>query len=56
MKRGNLKRSKLTTGRQINDSNYIGASIVEDTPMHKDSTSNIQSTNLAQGNIDLNQH
>ena len=52
VKRGNLKRSKLATGRPVNETNYIGGGIGEGTPMEKDSTSNIANATHAQGNIE----
>ena len=53
VKRGNLKRSKLATGRPVNETNYIGGGIGEGTPMEKDSTSTIANATHAQGNIEI---
>ena len=53
VKRGNLKRSKLATGRPVNETNYIGGGIGEGTPMEKDSTSTIANATHAQGNVEI---
>merc|ERR1719414_2549246 len=53
VKRGNLKRSKLATTQSMNDNNFMGSGIGEDTSIQKDgNATHIQ--NAAQGDFKTN--